>query len=227
MLLIAGFCVTFLISCEGQKAKNGQDVKLKTQLDSVTYAVGTLIGSNLKRDFPDSLNIDLIAAGIRAVIHKDSVLINTKDANQMVQKFVMDNKAKAGEAAKQVGQKFLDDNKKKPGIITTSSGLQYQIVKEGTGPKPTVKDTVACNYTGTLTDGTVFDSSDKTGKPVTFPVTGVIKGWTEALQLMPKGSKWKLYIPSDLAYGERGAGGQIGPNAVLIFDIELVTINGK
>jgi FKBP-type peptidyl-prolyl cis-trans isomerase FklB len=227
ILLIAGFCITFLFSCEGQKAKNNQEVKLKTHMDSVTYAVGSLIGSNLKRDFPDSLNMEIFMAGINHVMHKDSVLINFKDANQMVQKYVMDNKAKAGEASKQIGTKFLEDNKKKPGIITTSSGLQYQIIKTGTGPKPTLKDTVACNYTGTLTDGTVFDSSDKAGKPVTFPVTGVIKGWTEALQLMPQGSKWKLYIPSDLGYGERGAGGQIGPNAVLIFDIELVTINGK
>src|SRR5665213_1726867 len=157
MLLIAGFCVMFLFSCEGQKSKNGQDVKLKTQLDSVTYAVGTLIGSNLKRDFPDSVNIDLIAAGMRAVIHKDSVLINFKDANQIVQKFVMDNKAKVSEVAKQAGAKFLEENKKKPGIITTASGLQYEVISMGSGPKPTAKDTVACNYTGKLTDGTVFD----------------------------------------------------------------------
>jgi len=135
--------------------------------------------------------------------------------------------AKATEASdtnKQVGQKFLAANKAKEGVVTLPSGLQYKIIKQGDGPKPTASDTVVTNYRGTLIDGTEFDSSYKRGEPATFPVGQVIKGWTEALQLMPVGSKWQLYIPSDLAYGERSPGGEIGPNSTLIFDIELLSI---
>ncbi|MEI6817106.1 MAG: FKBP-type peptidyl-prolyl cis-trans isomerase [Bacteroidota bacterium] len=227
LLLISSFCVLFLVSCEGQKSSKGQDVKMKNTADSAGYAIGTMIGQNLKKDGLDSINVELLAAGIKAVLHKDSVLIKAQDAQQIVQGYVGSVKAKQGDEQKKVGQKFLDENKGKPGVVTTASGLQYQIIKAGTGPKPLATDTVSTNYTGTLIDGTVFDSSERTGKPVSFPVGGVIKGWTEALLMMPKGSKWKLFIPSDLAYGDRGAGGQIGPNATLIFDIELVAINGK
>ena len=131
-------------------------------------------------------------------------------------------------ANKKDGDAFLAANKGKEGVVTLPSGLQYKIVKEGTGPKPTAQDTVECNYKGTLIDGTEFDSTAKHGgKPATFPVGGVIKGWTEALQLMPVGSKWQLFIPGDLAYGQRGAGGVIGPNATLIFEVELVSIQAK
>jgi FKBP-type peptidyl-prolyl cis-trans isomerase FklB len=122
------------------------------------------------------------------------------------------------------GRKFLEENKKKPGIKVTDSGLQYEIIKEGKGPKPMLSDKVKCNYKGTLIDGTVFDSSYDRGQPATFGVGQVIKGWTEALQMMPVGSTWRLYIPSELAYGERGAGSDIGPNEVLVFDIELLGI---
>src|SRR6185436_367742 len=122
---------------------------------------------------------------------------------------------------------WLAENAKKEGVLKTASGLQYQIVTEGTGPKPTTTDTVQVHYRGTLTSGNEFDNSYKRGEPAEFPVTGVIKGWTEALQLMPVGSKWQLYIPSDLAYGERGTGRDIGPNSTLIFDVELVGIKGK
>ncbi len=125
------------------------------------------------------------------------------------------------------GKKFLEANKAKPGIIETESGLQYEILKKGTGAKPNLTDRVKCNYKGTLTDGTLFDSSDKHGGPSEFGVNGVIKGWTEALQLMPAGSKWKLYIPAELAYGERGAGNDIGPNEALIFEIELLEVLPK
>ncbi|MFH2003497.1 MAG: FKBP-type peptidyl-prolyl cis-trans isomerase, partial [Bacteroidota bacterium] len=123
------------------------------------------------------------------------------------------------------GEAFLAENKKDKDVITLPSGLQYKIITAGTGPKPKSTETVAVHYSGTLIDGTEFDSSFKRGEPATFPVTGVIKGWVEALQLMPVGSKWKLFIPTDLAYGERGAGGVIGPNATLIFEIELLSIN--
>ncbi len=227
ILLISGFCVLFLISCEGQKSK-GQDVKMKNAADSVGYAIGTMIGQNMKKDGLDSINVELITAGIKAVFHKDSILINPQMANQLVQNYAGSIKEKQGAVAKQAGVKFLEENKKKPGVITTASGLQYQIIKEGNGPKPKEKDSVSANYTGSLIDGTVFDSSDKQGRPFSFTcgVHQVISGWDEALLLMPKGSKWKLFIPSELAYGEHGPPG-IGANQVLIFDIELVAINGK
>ena len=128
------------------------------------------------------------------------------------------------ETNKKAGDAYLAANKTKPGVITTPSGLQYKVIKEGTGPKPTVTDVVVCNYTGTLIDGKEFDASSKHGGPATFPVRGVIKGWTEALQLMPVGSKFELVLPPDLAYGERGAGDDIGPNETLVFQVELVSI---
>jgi FKBP-type peptidyl-prolyl cis-trans isomerase FklB len=131
------------------------------------------------------------------------------------------------EANKQAGQQFLAANTTKPGVVALPSGLQYKILKEGTGPKPTATDTVVCNYRGTLLNGTEFDSSYKGGQPATFPVGQVIKGWTEVLQLMPVGSKWEVYVPSDLAYGERSPGGQIGPNSTLIFEIDLLSIQEK
>ncbi len=227
IVLISGFCVLFLFSCQGQKAGKGQDVKMKTSGDSAGYAIGTMIGQNLKKDGLDSINVDLITAGIRAVLRNDSIMINQQACQNIVQNYVGAIKSKQGDEAKKKGQKFLEENKKKPGIITTATGLQYEVIKMGTGPKPTKADTVACNYSGKLIGATEeFDGSDKQGKPVSFPVGAVIPGWTEALQLMPVGSKWKLYIPSELAYGEHGPPG-IGSNSVLIFDIELVSIAGK
>ena len=133
----------------------------------------------------------------------------------------------AGDANKKEGDEFLAQNKTKEGVVTLPSGLQYKILKEGTGPKPSVSDSVVCNYKGTLIDNTEFDSSYKRGQPATFPVGQVIKGWTEVLQLMPVGSKWQVFVPSDLAYGPRAPGGTIGPNATLIFEIELLSIQGK
>jgi FKBP-type peptidyl-prolyl cis-trans isomerase FklB len=132
-----------------------------------------------------------------------------------------------GDANKKAGDAFLADNKTKDGVVTLPSGLQYKVITQGTGPKPTASDTVSCNYKGTLIDGKVFDASASHGGPIEFPVNGVIRGWTEALQLMPVGSKWQLFIPSDLAYGPRGAGADIGPNSTLVFEVELVSIKGK
>src|SRR5258707_14870244 len=131
------------------------------------------------------------------------------------------------EKNKSEGDAFLLENKSKEGVVALPSGLQYKVLKAGDGPKPAASDSVVCNYKGTLINGKECDSSYKRGQPATFPVSGVIKGWTEALQLMPVGSKWQLFIPPDLAYGERGAGGQIGPNATLIFEVELISIQGK
>jgi FKBP-type peptidyl-prolyl cis-trans isomerase len=144
-----------------------------------------------------------------------------------LRKTMMEKMQKVADKNKTEGAAFLAANKSKPGVVTLPSGLQYKILKEGTGPKPTASDTVACNYRGTLINGTEFDSSYKTGQPATFPVSGVIKGWTEALQLMPVGSKWQLFIPSDLAYGNRGAGADIGPDTTLIFEVELLSIQDK
>ena len=133
----------------------------------------------------------------------------------------------AAETNKKEGEAFLASNKAKAGVVALPSGLQYKIIKEGAGPKPTAADSVVCNYRGTLLDNTEFDSSYKRGEPATFPVGQVIKGWTEALQLMPVGSKWQLFVPSELAYGEHGAGADIGPNATLVFEVELLSIAGK
>ena len=133
----------------------------------------------------------------------------------------------AAEVNKKEGDAFLAANKTKDGVVTLPSGLQYKILTQGTGPKPTPTDSVVCNYKGTLLNGTEFDSSYKRGQPATFPVGGVIKGWTEALQLMPVGSKWQLFVPSDLAYGQRGPGGGIGPNSTLVFEVELISIKSK
>lgn len=131
------------------------------------------------------------------------------------------------ETNKKEGEAFLAENKTKDGVVTLPSGLQYKILSAGTGPKPTATDSVVCNYKGTLLNGTEFDSSYKRGQPATFPVNGVIKGWTEALQMMPVGSKWQLFVPSDLAYGQRGPGAGIGPNSMLIFEVELISIQSK
>jgi FKBP-type peptidyl-prolyl cis-trans isomerase len=138
-----------------------------------------------------------------------------------------EKKHAAGEANKKDGDAFLAANKGKEGVVTLPSGLQYKILTAGKGPKPTADDSVVCNYRGTLINGTEFDSSYKRGEPATFPVGGVIKGWTEALQLMPVGSKWQLFVPSDLAYGERGPSPEIGPNSTLIFEVELLSIQDK
>jgi FKBP-type peptidyl-prolyl cis-trans isomerase len=144
-----------------------------------------------------------------------------------LRKAQMEKMQKAGEKNKKEGETFLTANKAKPGVVTLPSGLQYKILQAGTGPKPTATDSVSCNYRGTLIDGTEFDSSYKRGQATTFPVSGVIKGWTEALQLMPVGSKWQLFVPASLAYGDRAASALIGPDATLIFDVELVSIQDK
>lgn len=214
--------------------------ELKTDKDKISYAIGMDIGRNITNNQVD-INIDALAAGVKAMVSgakpqlsdeqfKDAMGILRSNMQARMADRMKEQQASqkvAGEKNKKDGEAFLAENKKKPGIKTTDSGLQYEVLTMGTGPKPTTMDTVICHYRGTLTDGKEFDSSYKRGEPSEFPVTGVIKGWTEALQLMPVGSKWKLYIPSEIAYGERGQGRDIGPNSVLIFEIELVGIKGK
>jgi FKBP-type peptidyl-prolyl cis-trans isomerase FklB len=206
---------------------------LKTQKEKASYALGMNFGTGLRKQ---SIDIDpaILARGLRDSFSNGKTLLTEDEAKAVLTQLQSDVRKKQqelalqlGEANKKQGLEFLEANKTKDGVVTLPSGLQYKVLQEGTGPKPAPTDTVVCNYRGTLLDSTEFDSSYKRGQPATFPVTGVIKGWTEALQLMPVGSKWQLFIPSALAYGEHGAGGQIGPNATLIFEVELLSIQSK
>jgi FKBP-type peptidyl-prolyl cis-trans isomerase FklB len=196
----------------------------KTQKEKVGYSIGVTVGKNMKTQ---GLDIDqgFLLQGIKDGLNNAKDMEATMTAFQQEMMGKMQAKQKVdGEKNVKEGEVFLAANKKKEGVVTLSSGLQYKIIKSGDGPKPTKEQTVKCHYRGTLIDGTEFDSSFKRGEPTEFPVGQVIKGWTEALQLMPVGSKWQLFIPSDLAYGPNGAGQMIGPNATLIFDIELISI---
>ena len=206
---------------------------LKTQKEKASYALGMNFGTGLRKQ---SIDVDpsILARGLRDSFANGKTLLTDDEAKAVLTQLQTDVRKKQQEVAQQLGDAnkkqglaFLDANKTKDGVVALPSGLQYKVIQEGTGPKPAPTDTVVCNYRGTLLDSTEFDSSYKRGQPATFPVTGVIKGWTEALQLMPVGSKWQLFIPSELAYGERGAGGQIGPNATLIFEVELLSIQAK
>src|SRR5436305_14617216 len=208
-------------------------VALTTEQDKISYALGMNMAKTLQRQ---SLEVepDVLVKGLKDVLTGSKTLLSEDEARATLTVLQNDLRTKQQEKAQQVGmsnkkegEDFLAANKSKEGVVTLPSGLQYKILKEGTGPKPSTTDTVVCNYRGTLINGTEFDSSYKRGQPATFPVNGVIKGWTEALQLMPVGSKWQLFIPPDLAYGQRGAGADIGPNATLIFEVELLSIQGK
>jgi FKBP-type peptidyl-prolyl cis-trans isomerase FklB len=213
-------------------AKTGA-VTLKTQKEKFSYALGMSFGASMRKQSVE-LDPNVFAQALRTSLAGGKTLMTTEEAQAAMteaqnelRKKVEAKRAVEGEANKKEGDAFLAANKGKEGVVTLPSGLQYKIEKQGTGPKPTASDTVVCNYRGTLINGTEFDSSYKRGQPATFPVSGVIKGWTEALQLMPVGSKWQLFIPSSLAYGERGAGSDIGPNATLIFEVELMSIQEK
>jgi len=206
---------------------------LTTEKDKFSYALGMNLGNNLQRQSVP-VNVDLITRGLKDALAGGKTLLTDEEARGAMMEMQTQLRQQAMEKAKVEGQKnqkdgeaFLAANKGKDGVVTLPSGLQYKILKAGTGPKPTKDDTVVCNYEGTLIDGKEFDSSAKHGGPATFPVSGVIKGWTEALQLMPVGSKWQLFIPPQLAYGERGAGADIGPDETLIFQVELVSIQPK
>jgi FKBP-type peptidyl-prolyl cis-trans isomerase FklB len=206
---------------------------LKTEKDKVSYAIGVNIGKSMRKDTVD-IDPAIFSRGMKDALAGSKLLLTDDEMKAALTKLQSDLRAKqeeamqkAGEINKKTGQDFLAQNKTKEGIVALPDGLQYKILKEGTGPKPTATDTVVCNYRGTLIDGTEFDSSYKRGQPATFPVSGVIKGWTEAVQLMPVGSKWQVFLPADLAYGNRGAGQDIGPNATLIFEVELLSIQNK
>ena len=199
--------------------------KLKTEIDSVSYCIGVNIGENLKNQFSD-IDIKDFMNGINDVLDKMSEpKISDAEAQKILQEYFTKQQEMKTKMAKEEGANFLAENAKKEGVISLESGLQYEILKQGSGAKPTINDNVTTHYHGTLIDGTIFDSSVDREQPATFPVSGVIKGWTEALQLMSVGSKWRLYVPYDLAYGERGAGANIGPFTTLIFEVELISIN--
>jgi FKBP-type peptidyl-prolyl cis-trans isomerase FklB len=210
---------------------------LSTRKEKFSYALGMNIGNGLGTNLKkQSVEVDwsLVAQGMKDAAAGSKTRLTTDEAKAVltevqneVGKQQQEKMQAAGAKNKTEGEAFLAANKGKEGVVTLPSGLQYKILTAGTGPKPTTNDTVVCNYRGTLISGTEFDSSYKRGQPATFPVNGVIKGWTEALQLMPVGSKWQLFIPADLAYGERGAGADIGPNSSLIFEVELVSIQDK
>ena len=202
----------------------------KTKKEKVSYSIGVNIGKNMKTQGID-LDQGLLTQGIKDGLNSSKTAMSDKDMEAAMTAFQQEMMGKMqvkqkvdGEKNAKEGEAFLAANKKKEGVVTLSSGLQYKILKSGDGPKPTKDQTVKCHYRGTLIDGTEFDSSYKRGEPTEFPVGQVIKGWTEALQLMPVGSKWQLFIPADIAYGSNGAGQTIGPNATLIFDIELLSI---
>lgn len=205
------------------------EVTLASKNDSVSYALGVLIGENNKQQMKgapgvDQLNKEIMIAAFEKAFMGDSVQIKPAKANVAIQAFFTEISKAEGEKNLKAGEEFLASNKNKSGVVTLPSGLQYEIIKAGTGVKPKAEDQVKCNYEGTTIDGKVFDSSIKRGEPATFPVGRVIPGWTEALQLMPVGSKWKLYIPAALGYGEKGAGQDIKPNSALIFEVELLEI---
>ena len=199
-------------------------MKYSNDFDKVSYSLGLSIASNLISSGVKTLNAEAFNDGLATVFEGRMPEINPDEANKILQNFFEGLQKEQGNAAKEAGNKFLEENKKQEGVITLPCGLQYKILKNGNGPKPKASDTVKCHYEGRLINGAIFDSSIRRGEPAEFPVSGVIAGWVEALQLMNTGSKWQLYIPSELAYGSHGAGQSIGPNETLIFDVELLDI---
>ncbi len=199
---------------------------LKTLGDSASYAIGVSVANFYKQQGMTNLNAAVVSKAINDVLTKKTPLLNESDANNAMMKYMGQAQQSKAKPNIEAGEKFLAANKAKPNVKTTPSGLQYEVLVQGNGPKPTVNDTVVCNYAGTLLNGTEFDNSYKRGEPISFPVTGVIKGWTEALQLMPVGSKYRLWIPQQLGYGTNEAG-PIPAGSLLVFDVELLSIKGK
>ena len=219
-----------LFACQ---ANAGESLVLKSQKDKMSYIIGMDLGRNFQKQAID-IDPDILAQGIKDGLSGGKALLSEQEARETLAAFQAEMVAKQTEVAKKMGERnkkegeaFLAENQKKEGVKTLPSGLQYRVIQAGTGKSPKAADEVTAHYRGTLIDGTEFDSSYRRGKPETLPVGGVIAGWTEALQLMQEGAKWQLFVPSNLAYGERGAGRDIGPNATLIFEIELISIQEK
>jgi len=230
-IFILFLVVSGLISCT-PKTSVKQNIVEKTpptstnqNVDSLSYSLGVLVGKNLASQGFENLKGDDLALAISHVIEGKDLIMSAEQANTCVTEYQQKKAEKEFGDNKGKGEAFLATNGKRPEVTTLPSGLQYEVLKEGTGAKPSATDKVTVHYHGTLINGEVFDSSVERGDPATFPVNGVIQGWVEGLQLMPEGSKWKLFIPYDLAYGERGAGGKIGPFSALVFEVELLKIN--
>lgn len=228
-ILIAalGFSCTGLVAqtdkkpaTASQKAPAGP--VLKNAVDSFSYAIGLSIANFYKAQGVTNINNQLVLKALTDAQH-NKPLLNEKQVNNCIVSYMQAARSEKAAGNKKAGENFLAENKKKPGVVTLPSGLQYMVLQEGTGPKPTLSDNVKCHYTGSFIDGKVFESSYNNNQPATFPVGGVIRGWIEALQLMPVGSKWRLFIPSDLAYGDMDSG-TIPPGSTLIFDVELLEI---
>ncbi len=200
------------------------DKKISGELENFSYALGMSIAGNLIQTGVKTVNPELFLNGFKDVFKGEETMIHPEEANAILEEFIGKLNQNKGAGNLEAGIKFLAENKKNQGVTELPSGLQFKVLTEGNGEIPTLNDQVKCHYHGTLIDGTVFDSSVERGQPAVFPVNGVIQGWVEALQLMSTGSKWRLFIPSELAYGSNGAGGVIGPNSALIFDVELLKI---
>lgn len=200
---------------------------LKSALDSTSYAFGTSMGAGLKTTGLSTLNYEALLKGLKDAFLGGKVLLDQQKAQQCINEALANASKSKFTGNIMEGQKFLDENKKRAGVQTTTSGLQYEVITAGTGIKPVASDSVLVHYKGTLINGKQFDSSYDRGEPISFPLSQVIKGWTEGVQLMPVGSKYRFFVPYDLAYGERGAGQDIPPYSTLIFEVELLKVNGK
>ncbi|MCU0428372.1 MAG: FKBP-type peptidyl-prolyl cis-trans isomerase [Cytophagaceae bacterium] len=200
------------------------NIALNTEIEQVSYSLGINIAGSLLNQGFEGLHVDALQAGLADALRGSSLRISPEQGEQLIQEYFQQLQARKHEKNILEGKAFLEANSAKEGITVLPSGLQYKILKEGNGKKPSINDTVTTHYHGTLINGTVFDSSVQRGKPASFPVNGVIQGWVEALQLMPTGSKWQLFVPSHLAYGSRGASELIGPHTTLIFEVELLSI---
>jgi FKBP-type peptidyl-prolyl cis-trans isomerase FklB len=226
-LAVAALCAALALSGAAQAA---EAPVFQGEKEKLGYSIGMDIGATLKRQSIE-VDVDSLTKGLKDAYTGGKTLLTEEESRQAIQAFQQRMMEKQAEAMKQQaeknkaeGEKFLAENGKKEGVKTLPSGLQYQVIAEGAGKSPKTTDTVTTHYRGTLVDGTEFDSSYKRGAPATFPVSGVIAGWTEALQLMKEGAKWRIFLPPALAYGERGAGRDIGPNATLIFEVELISV---
>jgi FKBP-type peptidyl-prolyl cis-trans isomerase FklB len=219
--------ITFMLNLHSYSQENAAGTSLKTDNDTLSYSFGLLIGNNMLLQGVQHINQDLFLKGLQHGLGQDSAWLRFEEANIFLQRYFEKQVKAQGQKNLEAGKAFLEENKKKDGVVTLPSGLQYKVLVPGEGNSPLPGDKVTVHYTGKLIDGTIFDSSIERNEPATFQVDQVIKGWTEALQLMKPGAKWILYIPPDLAYGDNGAGDVIGPDETLIFEVELLSIEGK
>ncbi|MBS1948114.1 MAG: FKBP-type peptidyl-prolyl cis-trans isomerase [Bacteroidetes bacterium] len=230
-LLIVFVMITFASFAQTKKKPASARTKttmqaapvLNNEYDSLSYAIGMSVAGFYKEQGITNVNTAVVSKAIKDVLKNGRLLLNDQQANTCLISFIQKQKEAKAEPNKKIGESFLAENKTKTGIVSLPSGLQYQVLQEGNGPKPVATDKVKCNYRGTFIDGVEFDGSERHGGPIDFNVSNVIKGWTEALQLMPVGSKWRLFVPSDLGYGDQGSG-PIQPGSTLIFEVELLEI---